>query len=99
MWLDNTLLLLGLLSIMIAITGLFSRGTTLNRPSSSNVLSNHINKGVDVFCISAGLLMIASVLSETVPNNWRAVFPPFCSATKVGYGRMSFVTTVEKRNG
>ncbi|MEY8446215.1 DUF1129 domain-containing protein [Enterococcus ratti] len=28
MWLDNTLLLLGLLSIMIAITGLFSRGTT-----------------------------------------------------------------------
>lgn len=28
MWLDNTFLLLGLLSIMIAITGLFSRGTT-----------------------------------------------------------------------
>ena len=27
MWLDNALLLLGLLSIMIAITGLFSRGT------------------------------------------------------------------------
>ena len=26
LWLDNTLLLLGLLSIMIAITGLFSRG-------------------------------------------------------------------------
>ena len=28
MWLDNALLLLGLLSIMVAITGLFSRGTT-----------------------------------------------------------------------
>ncbi|RDC48532.1 DUF1129 domain-containing protein [Acinetobacter sp. RIT592] len=28
MWLDNTLLLLGLLSVMIAITGLFSRETT-----------------------------------------------------------------------
>ncbi|MFV0560373.1 MAG: DUF1129 domain-containing protein [Enterococcus sp.] len=28
MWLDNTLLLLGLLGIMVAITGLFSRGTS-----------------------------------------------------------------------
>ncbi|HHA5769791.1 TPA: DUF1129 domain-containing protein [Enterococcus faecium] len=42
MWLDNTLLLLGLLSIMIAITGLFSRGTTPAYGFSTLVLGSAI---------------------------------------------------------
>jgi uncharacterized membrane-anchored protein len=59
MWLDNFLLLFGLLGVVAGIMGLFvSRGTQT------------VTYGLTTLIVaSAGLLTIASSRSETVPNN------------------------------